>query len=412
MQNRKTKQDNLIKCFLSIATFLIPFYFFRFDIFNIPTNVFEIAVLISLIVFAFNSSLIIHKSKFVFGPVWLYCLLAFAVVGVLMSSDKTSALGILKGWFVVPAVYYFLIINTFNKDNIKQLSVPLLVSVVVISVWAIMQKLGLISTLFYQTTDSSFDQYLGENFRVFGPFESPNYLAMFLAPATFLSIPVFNFLRLGYQKLLIAFLFILPIVALAFSGSLGGVVAAFLALIVAICIIARKKSLSTGILIYFLSFVLIAVIILAVKVIGFDFSVDAIRIQIYQYSREIIRENWLFGIGLGEFQNFVLNLCSDVEGFKTHALPYAIHPHNLYYAFAIYLGVGGFLSFIIASIWLFVKAWSARAHSYILAGAAAAYVTILVHGFVDTTYYKNDLSAIFWLIFAVVTIISTKDAKK
>jgi len=402
----------ITKIFLLITTFLIPFYFFRFDIFNIPTNIFEIAVLISLIVFVPYSLFLICDSKLKAGVVWPYLLIAFAAVGVYVASDKTAALGILKGWFIVPAVFYFLVINTFNKENIKQLSIPLLASVVVISLWAILQKLGIITTLFYQTTDSSFSQYLGENFRVFGPFESPNYLAMFLVPATFLSISIFNYCRIGYAKFALSFVYILPVVALALSGSRGGGAAAFIAFILAICVIARKKSLGSGILIYFLSFILIALLILAVKVIGFDPSADVIRIQIYQYSRDIIRDNWMFGVGLGEFQNYVTKLSADALGFRTHALPYALHPHNIYYAMMIYLGVGGFLAFAATSIWLFVKTWGARAHSFLLAGAVSAYVAILVHGFVDTTYYKNDLSALFWLILAIAVVISAKDEKK
>ena len=398
------------KISLFITTFLIPFYFLRFDLLNIPTNIFEIAVLVSLLLS--TAYYLLSDRRLVAGPFWLYLLIIFAAVGVFVASDRTAALGILKGWFVVPAIFYLLVINTFDKENIKQLSIPLLISVVAISLWAIMQKLGIITTLFYQTTDPSFDQYLGSNFRVFGPFESPNYLAMFLVPATFLSISAFNYCKRGFAKFALALVYILPVIALVLSGSRGGAIAAFVAFIISICVIARKKSLGTGILIYLLSFVLIAVLILAIKLIGFDPSSDSIRIQIYQYSWQILKENWLMGIGLGEFQNNIAGLSVDAISFKTHALPYALHPHNIYLAMAIYLGVGGFVSFIATSIWFFVKAWGARAHSFVLAGAVSAFSAILVHGFVDTTYYKNDLSVLFWLILAVMVVISSKDEQK
>jgi len=410
MQDSKIKQNNLVRASLLVTTFLIPFYFFRFDLVSIPTNIFEIAVLISLILFLIFYFL--YSTRLKTGPVWPYLLIVFAIIGVYVASDKTAALGILKGWFVVPAIFYFLVINTFDKENIKQLSIPLLISVLIISAWAILQKLGIITTLFYQTADPSFNQYLGDHFRVFGPFESPNYLAMFLVPATFLSIPILNYFKNRYFKFVIFLLYALPILSLVLSGSRGGAGAAFFAFITAICIIARKKSAVSGLLIYLLSFVLVALLILVVKFVGFDPSADVIRIQIYQYSREIIRENWLLGIGLGEFQNYITKLSADAIGFRTHALPYALHPHNIYLAMAIYLGVGGFVSFIATSIWFFVKAWGARAHSFVLAGAVSAFSAILVHGFVDTTYYKNDLSAIFWLILAVMVVISQKDERK
>jgi len=38
-------------------------------------------------------------------------------------------------------------------------------------------------------------------------------------------------------------------------------------------------------------------------------------------------------------------------------------------------------------------------------------LAILVHGIVDTTYFKNDLSAIFWIILAMSVIIGVRNGE-
>jgi O-antigen ligase len=43
----------------------------------------------------------------------------------------------------------------------------------------------------------------------------------------------------------------------------------------------------------------------------------------------------------------------------------------------------------------------------LLIGSLGAMVAILVHGLVDTPYFKNDLAFIFWFIYAIPFLIKT-----
>ncbi|MEI6144339.1 MAG: O-antigen ligase family protein, partial [Candidatus Berkelbacteria bacterium] len=301
-----------------LAIFLLPAYIFRFSILGIPTNVFEVVVALALLVFIVEKLLAGSRQslplaggndKIVVGFWPAYLLLFFALISVAFSPDKIVALGIVKGWFFVPAVLYFLIINLFDKKTARLLAIPLFISLMLVSVWAILQKLGVITTLFYQVGDSGFSDYFAR-FRAFGPFESPNYLAMFIVPVGFLTLPIFSFFKKGIDRVLVAVFYLLPLCALYASRSLGGLIAFGFALI---CFLAfglakayRAHLVNSGSKItgWIVGLIMVAV---AFAIIFSSISNETysthIRIDIYKYSLQLIESHPIFGIGLGNFQS-------------------------------------------------------------------------------------------------------------
>ncbi|MEI8061416.1 MAG: O-antigen ligase family protein [Candidatus Berkelbacteria bacterium] len=418
-----------------LAIFLLPAYIFRFSILGIPTNVFEVVVGISLLIFIIEK-LICHaelvsaskneipkqvrddsakndndKKKIAFGFWPTYLLLFFALISVAFSPDKAVALGIAKGWFFIPAVLYFLIINLFDKKTTRLLVIPLFISLMLVSVWAILQKLGVITTLFYQVGDSGFLDYFAR-FRAFGPFESPNYLAMFIVPVGFLTLPIFSFFKKGIDKVLIAVFYLLPLCALYTSRSLGGLIAFGFALI---CFLAfglakayRAHLVNSGSKItgWIVGLILVAV---AFAVIFSSISNETysthIRIDIYKYSLQLIESYPIFGIGLGNFQSAVKSISTSNSGFVTYGLSYAIHPQNLFLALWLNIGFLGLISFLYIVGSFFWNLGRRGGDILIMAAVFAAMASIVVHGLVDTTYFKNDLSAIFWLILSIGFLI-------
>ena len=45
---------------------------------------------------------------------------------------------------------------------------------------------------------------------------------------------------------------------------------------------------------------------------------------------------------------------------------------------------------------------------YVILGLMGAMVTIIVHGLVDVPYFKNDLSVLFWILIAMLSLISLR----
>ena len=400
---------NIAKVLAYISIFFVPFYIFRFSVLGVPTNIFEIFV-----GFAFLSTvyyLLSSKTKINFGPIWPYLFLVAAAVSAYVSSDHIRALGILKGWFFVPIVLYLVVINLFNAQKTR-LAIPFFASTLIVSIWAILQKVGVIGALFYQKNNNEIVQYLVHPLRAFGPFDSPNYLAMYLVPMMFLSIPIFKLVRNKYRRIVIILTFLLPSIAVYFSGSRAGLLALLAGVIVYLVNETiwhkNKKAL-------FAALILSAVLIYGFY--GFITTKDSSRaisnnsrVQIYKYAIGMIKSNPIAGIGLGDFHSDIATVSKDDGDFQVYKLPYAVHPHDVFLAMWLNLGLAGLIIFIVILIRFFK--YEIQTKDRFQAGLVLSAMTaILVHGLFDTTYFKNDLSAIFWLIIAIKIIYEKREEK-
>lgn len=425
-----SKSQNLVKYLVYVVVFLLPFYIFRYKIGPFRTNLFEISIFITFAIFIIERVFSRQIKKMQFGGLIPLIFMLIALISIIQSNSLVTGLGIFKGWFLAPFMLYLMIINLFHKDSLSKLSIPLFCSLIFVSFWAYLQKGGIIATLFYQSGDASFVQYLAQN-RFYGPFESPNFLAMFIAPVFFLSLPLFrspsfglsghdeswaaeekesallhlSTLKRGLLYFSVGILFLLPIYALYLTGSRGGLIAfgaSSLVFVVLMFLPAIKK--------YTFALSVIKIVgLVAVNIVYFYYFIqvkfpeaaasDKIRQEIYEYSIKLLKTDWLFGIGLGNFQAKVQALSTVDYSFINFGLPYALHPHNLLLAVWLNLGLAGIIVFLFI-VGSFLKQIITSAPSITRASAGAAMTAILVHGLFDTTYFKNDLSAIFWLVLA------------
>jgi len=157
------------------------------------------------------------------------------------------------------------------------------------------------------------------------------------------------------------------------------------------------------------------------------------RLMIWSSAGEIIKDNPFFGIGPGTFQETYL---SYADRFSEPYLEWAVpQPHNIFLAFYLQTGLIGFAGFILILFWFFHANYKLSRRSPCLpdrqalrkslpagqaglpvgrqdcggAGIISQYpnilislmIYILVHGLVDATYWKNDLSLMFWLIIGL-----------
>lgn len=446
----RISHPKIIDWMMGITVFLIPFYIFRFSIFRIPTNVFEVSIVLLFLItiiqnakFKNQSDNVKIKNDRTFIPLGitrdkLYSLffilfIASAFMGVWQAGFSREALGILKSWILLPLLLVFsfqlsVCRNKVANDesasailkletrtyNLKPVFWGIYASMLVVTVWAIAQKLGWISLLFYQLGDVSFSQYLGENFRAFGPFESPNYLAMFIVPSIFIALGAIKKSKIKsvrqaqdkpqkskiWKESLFYISFVLPLLALIFSESRAGIIALIGGLSIAgfLALNQKLKTKSQKILLFISSIILCSLFFILIYKFALRPESDAIRFEIYRHSWQLVRDNWLFGIGLGKFQEVfaTLNLS---ESMRLYGLGYALHPHNLYLALWLNFGLLGLISFLGITIITITKLLKSPGCDSLLMVAALS--AILLHGLFDTTYFKNDLSAIYWLIIAL-----------
>ena len=347
--------------------------------------------------------------KFKMGSVWIYLFLMAVLIASFVGGDKIHALGIFKGWFLFPVIFYVLLINNFNRKNVSRIFYILYASLITVSFWAILQQTGIIGQLFYQAGDISFNQYLSEG-RAFGPFESPNYLAMYLVPMFFLSLPVLEIVRAKGAKLILVISFVFPLLALVLSQSRAGMITFVLSALIYFNYrfinsqkASNRKPFFSWLFVAFLAAVNAGYIYGATVLFKATTGGDQLRVEIYQRSLLLLKDNYFFGIGLGNFQTKIADVVFKGMTLDPNAMTYALHPHNLFFAIWLNLGLVGLVLFITLIVIFFKNVFSSD--SILRATLIASMMAILIHGLFDTTYFKNDLSAIFWLIFAISLLI-------
>lgn len=378
---------------LSLVVFFAPLYLIRFSIFNIPTNFLEISILIALffcLLFKSNDARKIRIEK------KYLILVAFLFLGLFSSAlynqNLLQEFGIIKSWFVFPLIFSFLSIRILrNKQDIDKILKAYFFSALTISL------LG----LFFTATDRlTFDGRL----EIF--YNSPNYLAMFLAPAVLIGFyflqnkPVSKQLLIAQITILINLYFTYSYsawIAILFSASL-------FFLITNKEIFCKKKIVIFSILIF-----LLAVSQINNQKIQTIFNPEnhsslESRFAIWHSATKIIADNFWLGIGPGNFQEKYLEYQKYFPPYPEWAVP---HPHNIFLAFWLQSGIIGLASFVLLIIfWLqsvFSKTSKQKNAPWKKLGALLIVVTLyfLIHGIADTTYWKNDLSLYFWIFFSL-----------
>jgi O-antigen ligase len=401
-----------------LIIFLFPAYLLRLKIYQIPTTFVELLIYFEFLLWLVLLFLkkeerikvvkrleyLIHENKMlVFG---LFLLIVGAFTSSLLSLDNLLSFGLFKAYFIDPIIFFILVVGIFSYKNINTILNTFLMSGVFVA----------LSSLFYFFSgDITYDG------RLQGIFNSPNFLAMSLAPIILIS--VWNlFLRDAggvIKTISLAALFILlPVFFLTYSYG------AFFGLFVALFLMTATSKRSVV-------FKIIACLVLLLFAATVFFSQAGAkktvalmlkdnrssfksREMIWSASKTILKENYILGIGSGMFQKYYLLHQKDFkEPYLEWAVPY---PHNIFLAFWIQLGVLGFLGFILIVLWVFKTCFCILSCSFNKESAnnkrseaavliSAFFVYFLLHGLLDTPYWKNDLSLVFFLFLAISFII-------
>jgi O-antigen ligase len=191
---------------------------------------------------------------------------------------------------------------------------------------------------------------------------------------------------------------------LYFTQSFG----AWLALAIALTIIFWMKYKESTKKKYFFAIFIVTIILISlaslsklknIKNLG-ERSSLASREIIWRSAGRMIEDNPFFGIGPGNFQNKYLEYQKYFPPYLEWSVP---QPHNIYLTFWLESGLTGLVGFVWILILFFrdniktVRRTSNRDMGILF---LAIVIYILVHGLVDTTYWRNDLALVFWMIIA------------
>ena len=391
---------------LGLILLLLPSYLIRFSILGIPSTVLEILIYVVFLI-GLNQARIQGFKKIpreIFLPI--STLLVALVISTIISPDKRTALGELKGFFIDPLFFLWLLWQFGKKEKLPLLFVSLIFSGLFVAIHTVLQKI-----LGHVTPDG----------RVIGIFGySPNYLALFLMPIGVLTIGYsFQFLatRRYYHFAGLWLLATINLLAIYFSGSRGGIMA--LVFGIGIFFLAKYWRFVAQ---RFSAKIIIATLILVAIYTAWTFirpnfsaspdsgrvaSSNNVRWQIWQASWELGTKdikNALLGVGLGNFQNAFGELTKDRANFPEYITPMALTPHNIYLMFWLSTGILGLLSLLALLVLFFRQALKNLSGEFapIILGVFSA---IAIYGLVEAVSWKNDLSIIFFFFWGVVWLI-------
>jgi O-antigen ligase len=423
-----------LAAFLIIA--LLPSYLLRFNIVGIPFTFLEAMILISFaswflknVMPNLKTWLKNRQQRIPYPFSWeIITIIIISFLAVAIGGFNTSALGIWKAYFFEPILLFILVMNVLPGDKGRQkILLALLIGAAATSLWGLFQQItGLfIFNPFWADASTR---------RVVSFFGYPNAVGLYLAPLTLifsgwlLSIKGWS-LKNTINKLLIGVVIIASLLTIYFAqseGALVGILAAAFLFMLA----ANKKSRYAAV-----GLAIIAIIgIFAVPALK-TYASDKIFLK--DLSGEIRQRQWketmlsltgwkvLSGNGLSGYQaavapyhqmgiffnsdrlaNFdnLLRASAEMRAKYWQPVEIYMYPHNIFLNFWSELGILGALAFtwlIFRYLFIALKLFF-QTKNYLVLGLFGAMVVITVHGLVDVPYFKNDLSAMFFVLLALL----------
>ncbi len=377
----------------------LSLYLIRFSIFSIPTTLVELLIYLLVLSILFKEILLKRNSFSLFKTSFelpIFLLLIAGLISVIISPEKRTSLGILKAYFIDPILLFYAIsfLNKFpNSYKFKRnLIFALGIGAVIISI------IGLVQFFF-------FPSYLQDG-RIKSVFLSPNYLGLYLGPIwmlLFSSLIVWK----GLLSKICFGIFLVPLsLAVYFSYSRGTWLGILGALVIFLCFLLRKEFKLSKKLVFLigggLGILILLFIIKGLYFLGLipsfrTIAADELRIEIWKTSLLLLKDHFIFGLGLGSFKKIFTEFTSTWINYPEFISPHAITPHNLILNFWLQTGILGLIAFL----WILIKFFKKGKISFLAPVLIPTMSVILIHGLVDTPYWKNDLSCLFWILLSL-----------
>lgn len=133
-------------------------------------------------------------------------------------------------------------------------------------------------------------------------------------------------------------------------------------------------------------------------------SSNSFRFNVYNSCIDMFKDNWLLGIGLGN-NNF-----REIYGLYMKTGFDALSAYNIYLETAVESGIFALLSFIaflfllIKSAYRYINSKEYCLDSILVIIALTSIIGLLIHGFVDTVFFRPQIHFIFWTMVAIIRV--------
>lgn len=400
-----------LQALILITIVSLPLYIIRLEIpvgnFLLPSTLLEALILLCVSLSAakfIQEGADLGKLRTQFDlPVLLFLLAA--LLSVAISPDIRGGLGILKAFFIEPVLFFYSIVYVFRQSK-RQLVYALIFSAFWLSGLGVLQKIT--------GSFSLAPRELAQG-RVTAVYNSANSYSLFIGPVVFLALAGFLQSKGRWRVLYfgLATLFTVVIFWTRSRGGLAGEAAAimtFIFMFLANRVVKLRRFWPVLPLSFVLLFGLFFYQLFATynPVNSLLLSSQApedtlqVRYELWLGTLNLIKDHPFFGAGLNGFKTLYANQ------YKLSVYQEDLqYPHNLVLNFWAETGVLGLVAFC----WIVVKSFKLLGrdtlsvkNSWLSIGLISALVYSLVHGMADVPYFKNDLSAQFFVLLGLIEL--------
>lgn len=138
-------------------------------------------------------------------------------------------------------------------------------------------------------------------------------------------------------------------------------------------------------------------------------SSNSFRFNVYNSCIDMLKDNWLFGIGLGN-NNF-----REIYGLYMKTGFDALSAYNIYLETAVESGIFALISFIaflalvVNSAYRYITKHEYSSEVIAVTVALTCIIGLLIHGFVDTVFFRPQIHFIFWAMIAIIRVRTEDD---
>lgn len=378
-------------------------YPFLPDIVNLLFMILLVGVYIFNIVFKKVKPLNKHS---MIMPIILY--IVFITINTVTSSDIVGSFRDLAIHLTSIGFIIVMVNSIDNKRDFNILIVLLVLSATVVAAYGLYQfATGGVEMEAKWVDKATNPDVQARAYSVFG---NPNIFAEYLIMIIPISVSLFWFSKKMHKKALFLATSMALALALLLSMSRGGWIGfAFSAFVFMLFVEKRLLLLAIPLGLGGLFFLPDTILNRILSIANFADSSNDYRIRMWKITLELIRDNWLVGVGFGHLP------FKAAFGKYTRTMP-TYHAHNTYLETMAEMGVIGFIVFISFLFVLFkysIKKLIKGNDKYIKivsSGILSGLAAVLVHGLVENILYIPRIITTFWILVGLLlTLVQIKE---
>ena len=372
-----------------------PLYVLRWRVGPIPTTLLEMLILLTVGLYAIT--LIIERAPLprrtgLEVPIALF--LIAGAVAVFAAPDHRGALGIYRAYLLEPVAVYYVAVAILDSTAVVES---------LLAVWAVgaivFSGVEILTVAYAVVTHSLNPGHAAAALGI-----NPNSVAIYLEPVIAIAAGFALFGESRRRQAAIATLAIVLVAELA-TLSRGGLVS--LAALAGIAIVTAANLRLRLAMIGASAVGVLAVLALPIISTRVEDTTSPTygtlenRGRIWAATFRMLHDHPVLGAGLNAYQSTMAPYRLADRNLRPE--PY---PHNIFLTTWSELGLLGLVAFTWLFAMLLIAPWRALSRSAgiykpILWGTGTAFAMLLVHGLVDSPYWKNDLSVEFWVLAAL-----------